>query len=855
VPGEGDVTLVSAEVDNNVAEGGPETPEETKQVAPEPEEGEVKVENAEVDNIVADGGPETPEETKKAAPETEEGEVKLLSAEADSNVANRELKTPEETKEAGSVPEIGDVKMASAEHDDIVVDGEPETPEETRPLTAETNEKEEGEIEVAVVPTDHIQDDQTVPELAEKTGEIPADASGDRPAPEAAERNPPVVEAPMPQAEEARPESADIDDRQKPADSKSTGAAVRVRPRVTGGAPKTAKKDGLPAAYEAFQGIPEGTVFRLRSPAADRNDTDTEEEELPASSEAIPASDGSQPLSDAAAPGGSVGVPDDIEKLIGDVLSGHEDGASVPTPSQSGAAGHSSGGGSQRPGAVTDRSDTLKSDGPEQRPSKAVDSSHGQVGEEISATKRRLSVDFEGTSADSDGIASPDAGRVSPPAGRGSPGASRTFPGPGRASPVAGHLSPETAFAPAPACEIAHKPSPPDLGPIVEGTEEEDFPDEDEPSESPEDSAPKAIMEPRRRLPDGLTVREPRQGNSVRSPRRPVRRRPKPPASDYHRPLYREPEIDSPAILRLKSKALKPEPEPLTGVTEPQFADLLYACAYDRNEAAVSHKYQMGAKYNKAIAYVDRCYVRSQKQNLQTEERTAIKEARDSVKKQLDEFDEQSKVMEKALREDQQVQRDTLLLAQRKDMEQFEEHWKSEGKFRLYNRASNHLTTLRRQLAFLLVECKFEDAAHVQKLVDETRRAEEAESHFAMQKDCNDAVKILLARHAEEREFFEARKQVELEKLRRDRMVGRRFLENRARKIGARQEIADDTERLWNHHQLHRIAKASGMMSPPLTPCTKLTRTHLKDKDVAILTLPPVVVFPKRGRKTARALR
>jgi DNA-binding LytR/AlgR family response regulator len=206
----------------------------------------------------------------------------------------------------------------------------------------------------------------------------------------------------------------------------------------------------------------------------------------------------------------------------------------------------------------------------------------------------------------------------------------------------------------------------------------------------------------------------------------------------------------------------------------------------------------------------------------------------------VDAFDKETKQLETELCERQKEQKEVLLAGHRAELDDIEAHWSSAKHFRQYNRASNKLTILRRQLAFLLVQSRFKDAAEVRKLVDTETKTEESESHGSMQRDYDSALAAVLARHQAEVETFDERASIQLQKFRQDRAVARRLYENRGRKLAARVEIAADPDKLWSHEQAKRAHAIAGNAGMPVVPSAKITRSAIADKDVAILSLPPL---------------
>jgi hypothetical protein len=149
-------------------------------------------------------------------------------------------------------------------------------------------------------------------------------------------------------------------------------------------------------------------------------------------------------------------------------------------------------------------------------------------------------------------------------------------------------------------------------------------------------------------------------------------------------------------------------------------------------------------------------------------------------------------------------------------------------------------------LSFLLVQCRFKDAEEVRRLVDQETHAEEEGNYGTMKRDYNAAQKILLEKQKGELETFDQRGEVQLQKYLQDRAVKRRQYENEGRKLAAKREIAADPERLWNHEQAKRSRAIAGTVGMPFVPSARMRRKDIKDKDVAILSLPPLA--PRRKR-------
>jgi hypothetical protein len=229
-------------------------------------------------------------------------------------------------------------------------------------------------------------------------------------------------------------------------------------------------------------------------------------------------------------------------------------------------------------------------------------------------------------------------------------------------------------------------------------------------------------------------------------------------------------------LKKLRARAL--ELKPLAGATEEQLENLLYLVSTERKAIATHHRYRDGDKYNGVVSHVDYAFIDARKKNRQQREQETLKSAEAGCKAETEAFDRETKQREKELRDHQKEQRDALLASHQAELDALEEHWKTPTKFRLYNRASNNLTVLRRQLAFLLVQCRFKEAEDVRRMVDEETRFEEEENHLVMQRDYDEAVKKVIARQAEELATFDNKAAVQVQTYLQDRAVERKVHEN-----------------------------------------------------------------------------
>ena len=318
--------------------------------------------------------------------------------------------------------------------------------------------------------------------------------------------------------------------------------------------------------------------------------------------------------------------------------------------------------------------------------------------------------------------------------------------------------------------------------------------------------------------------------------------------STYSRGYYmtgKEPDPPAPrpepsaTIKRFIEKALADQP--MAGLPDETYDEVIMELGAKRKDMAASHRYQDGLKYNKAIKHVSKYQMQEQKAALQKTAKKEYEKKRDMVANEIKEFDEETQRLLTEMKENQRIQREQLLENQKQEREQHRNKWTSQHMTRMYNRASNHLTAMRRQHAFLLVQCRFDEAEDASKRIKEVERSEEDESSRLMQFQYDESVRKLKQKQQDERMFFDNNSAIQAEKLAQNRAKLRQALENKMKKVEEQGDFANDTERVWNAQQLHRKDDlAIGKTMHAGAPSSKMTRKDIRDRDVGLLALPPL---------------
>ncbi|KAK8897108.1 hypothetical protein M9Y10_015042 [Tritrichomonas musculus] len=270
-----------------------------------------------------------------------------------------------------------------------------------------------------------------------------------------------------------------------------------------------------------------------------------------------------------------------------------------------------------------------------------------------------------------------------------------------------------------------------------------------------------------------------------------------------------------------------------------------------RTRLAASHDYEEADKYQKALEFVMKCEIHLQQHEALAILSQEVKEKEDNFKSSLEKFDNETKEQLKQLQDEIQEQRITMESRHQKEINDFEVRWNGQEKNRLYNRPSNVLSTLRRQLNFMLTQCRFEEAQEVQKQIDEREKFEKEENYLQMQHDFNEALKKLTNKQNSEKRFFEERSKLRLVTFEQKRQRKRIGYENREKKIKSQKNTASNPEKAWHATQYRRLEEGAILkkVPPSQAAVTRIARRDIFEKEVITLALPPLSVNPSRQRK------
>jgi hypothetical protein len=278
---------------------------------------------------------------------------------------------------------------------------------------------------------------------------------------------------------------------------------------------------------------------------------------------------------------------------------------------------------------------------------------------------------------------------------------------------------------------------------------------------------------------------------------------------------------------------------PLTDASSELLEATLLELQECRKERATSRRFAESAKYHRAIAHVSATHLAKSKEELQKatmEQHRAV--ARD-LEQEARAYDQETQELLCALAAEQAERKARMLDAHTAEKHELNRKWDSIRRARSYNRPSNRVTLMRRQQTLLAVQCRFDEADQVAKMIDEGVRQDEREHAKVRQRDYEESVTKLKAKHAGELAFFDEQCAVETAQLKQRREVLRKGIDNKTKKVEVREEVIRDADRLWNERQTQRQAQiTAGTARTKTLPSATIPREEVARLEGGFLALP-----------------
>lgn len=295
----------------------------------------------------------------------------------------------------------------------------------------------------------------------------------------------------------------------------------------------------------------------------------------------------------------------------------------------------------------------------------------------------------------------------------------------------------------------------------------------------------------------------------------------------------------SPEIEALVKKALNGEN--ISGLEEETYDEIIYYLGQSRKNFAVTKRYKDGKKINDAIRRCENCKMEVQKAKIKKVATEEYQEALKNYQEECDRYDQETNKMLKELEDTHKVKREELTESHKEQLLDHQKHWTAPSKYRLYNRASPDIAVMHRTHQFLLMQCRFDEAEALDQEIQVKLKYEEATNAKNYQRAYEESLSLLTQKQRDEQEDLENRLAIEIASLTQKRSRGRKYLDNKAKRVNLKGEAANDPDKLWNLMQMQRLEEATNAnKSGLLLPSSKMKRRDFKDQAVKFLTLPPL---------------
>jgi hypothetical protein len=314
------------------------------------------------------------------------------------------------------------------------------------------------------------------------------------------------------------------------------------------------------------------------------------------------------------------------------------------------------------------------------------------------------------------------------------------------------------------------------------------------------------------------------------------------------------PRLPPPASLKKWIEAALAE-RSLKGATPEILEQVLVELQERRKELAIGRRFGEAARYHAAAEFVLAFHISQSKSELQQEGLARHAVQAKAVQEELRAYDSETSRLFSELKAVQAKKRQDLIEAQSTERREHSAQWESVRKERYYNRPSNRVMILRHQQTLLAAQCRFLEADSVTRIISDATQSEVFVRAKSRERDYEESLSQLKAKHAAEVEFFEEHSEVELAQLQQQRVALRRSLENKGKKIEAKGALIKDIERYWNSEQIARQTKTlGGKVFGALLSSSNVNISELAKNEIGFLALPRLSVeslprsSPRRNR-------
>jgi hypothetical protein len=283
----------------------------------------------------------------------------------------------------------------------------------------------------------------------------------------------------------------------------------------------------------------------------------------------------------------------------------------------------------------------------------------------------------------------------------------------------------------------------------------------------------------------------------------------------------------------------------LKGISSAVLESALVELMEQRRELAHNHRLRESARYQRAINRVLECH--STQMKLDVQEMALARHRIDAriVDEEAREYDLETRDLIREFKAVRDEGRNQLLERHNGELSRHTRQWGSRRMARMYNLPSHRVAMLRRQQTLLTVQCRFEEADAVARLLAERTLQNNIEQAKARQRDYEESFTKLKTKQTGEVEFFDHETEIQLAQLKQARRVARAPIDNKKKKMEAREAFLMDAERVWNARRHERMEKiTTGTTMGQTFPSLHIQPEEVGKSDAARLPLPQLKTDP-----------
>ena len=226
-----------------------------------------------------------------------------------------------------------------------------------------------------------------------------------------------------------------------------------------------------------------------------------------------------------------------------------------------------------------------------------------------------------------------------------------------------------------------------------------------------------------------------------------------------------------------------------------ELESLLYTLKQERKALARDRRFKDGLRCNSAIEHVLKYLMKAQ---ISLQQQQIIEESQEEdnfFRQSLKQFDDETKQKEQELIASQKQARSELKAAQKVELEELVQLWNSPVKRRMYNKPSQKLAELHRQMNICTKNSNFEEAESLRKEINQLRKEESEAAYQKMKTDFEQAQEVMEKKHKQDMALFTETSRVKMERFKQRRAKQRRAFEFHEKTMLKKNDETEKTDR------------------------------------------------------------